>query len=137
MQLDKQPLSQGHVGRLPRQGRSTSKTTFNPKYFRIPAMTQASKPQHVHSCNDDELKEDLKEKLTNIRSHGFIHWAPPDFVLGARFPHDALVQWRTPSFRPRERSQGASRGYCGSCLIDQCVFVQSCNRRIGDLCNRR
>jgi hypothetical protein len=70
---------------------------------------------------------------THLRRHGLVDWAPPDVVLGAILLYDTLVRGRAASLSARVSRKGARGCDGGTGLVDEGIFVESRDGRVGDL----
>lgn len=77
------------------------------------------------------------EKGTDIGCHWFVDRTPPNFLLWVRFSHYAFVKWGPSCFRTWEGCQCSSRCDGRACFIHQRIFVQRCDRRVGNLMGKK
>ena len=70
---------------------------------------------------------------TYIWTHRFVHWTPPNIFLGSFFLDNTFVQRRPTCFCPRVCCQCPCRGHCRTSFVDQSIFVEGRDGRIGNL----
>lgn len=78
-------------------------------------------------------KRQQRRGNTYIRSHGLVDRSPPDIVLGGLLLDDTLIGRRATSLSSRVGSQGTAGGDSSTSLVDQSIFVESRDSRVGNL----